>query len=124
MVCDFLPLIWATKPTPQASCSLAGSYSPCLSKPMMKSAGEPRCSAQKSRTAEYTCVIHTLQGFGPRGPLLHRGENRFTHQLLVYVALKPRPADRFENNEPDFSLGGFLVDRHQLKQPIGRKRRS
>jgi len=22
-------LIWATKPTPQASCSLAGSYRPC-----------------------------------------------------------------------------------------------
>src|SRR2546428_1135573 len=26
--CDFLPLIWATKPTPQASCSLAGWYRP------------------------------------------------------------------------------------------------
>ncbi len=25
----FLPLMWATKPTPQASCSLAGSYRPC-----------------------------------------------------------------------------------------------
>ena len=29
MAWDFLPLIWATNPTPQASCSLAGSYRPC-----------------------------------------------------------------------------------------------
>jgi hypothetical protein len=29
MSCDFLPLMWATKPTPQASCSLAGEYRPC-----------------------------------------------------------------------------------------------
>src|SRR2546426_9857803 len=28
MECDFLPLMWATKPTPQASCSLAGWYRP------------------------------------------------------------------------------------------------
>jgi hypothetical protein len=27
----FWPLKWATKPTPQASCSLAGSYKPCRS---------------------------------------------------------------------------------------------
>ena len=28
MACDFAPLMCATKPTPQASCSLAGSYNP------------------------------------------------------------------------------------------------
>src|SRR6267378_7102502 len=61
MVCDLRPLMFATKPTPQASCSFSGRYSPCGSKPMGK-VGFCGC-AQKVRSAfEYTFVVYVLQG--------------------------------------------------------------
>src|SRR5262249_34056194 len=41
MSCDFLPLMLATKPTPQESCSLRGSYSPCFSGKSVKFIGCP-----------------------------------------------------------------------------------
>src|SRR3954470_20343837 len=40
MVCDFLPLMCATKPTPQASCSLAGWYKPSVNAGGKEEAGK------------------------------------------------------------------------------------
>src|SRR6266852_6266403 len=64
MECDFLPLIWATKPTPQASCSLAGWYRPWGSFRITLGSDE-WCFAgggalllrtSRGRVFDYTCV--------------------------------------------------------------------
>ena len=61
IACDFLPLMCATKPTPQASCSLRGSYRPCAQ------GGRGYVAHSRRRTTnrvnlKYTCELQRTSG--------------------------------------------------------------
>src|SRR3954468_23558474 len=97
IVCDFLPLMCATKPTPHASCSREGSYSPWAGK--------------------------VVTGF-LNIPLLRCSDNGLADQPLIHVTAQHRAAERVEQHEARLSLRCLLVDRHQLDQPLRRERRA
>src|SRR5262245_35207793 len=95
--CDFLPLMFATKPTPHASCSRDGSYSPWA-------AGK---------------VILGLLNI----QLLRCSDNGLAHEPLVDVGAQRGAADRLEQHEARPALRRLLVERHQLDQLLRRERR-
>src|SRR3954463_15880808 len=73
MVCDFLPLMLATKPTPQASCSFTGWYRPWASGKFM---------------AELTNI-----------QLLRCSDNGLANARVVDPAPYYRPPERLEDHE-------------------------
>ena len=75
---DLRPLIWATKPMPQASCSLRGSYKPCLcgypAIYFLSELGREHAAGKRSggitrgkRGLVYIIERKLSRGFGPRG---------------------------------------------------------
>src|SRR5678809_808495 len=90
MVCDFLPLMLATKPTPQASCSFTGWYRPWGSGKLM---------------AELTNI-----------QLLRCSDNGLADPLIVHAAAQRRPPERLEHHEAQLPLRRLLVARHQLHE--------
>src|SRR5688500_8958627 len=97
MVCDFLPLMCATKPTPQASCSLEGWYSPWACKLMTE--------------------LLNIQ-------LLRCSDNGRAHRGVIDPVLQRRAADTLEHYEARFAFSGLLIERHQFHQPLGSQRRA
>src|SRR5262245_46931437 len=95
--CDFLPLMCATKPTPHASCSREGSYSPW--------------------------AVGKVMGF-LNIQLLRCSDNGLADQPLVHVASQPRAPDRLEQHEAGPAFCRLLVHCHQLDQPLRRERRA
>src|SRR3954463_13139795 len=96
MVCDFLPLMLATKPTPHASCSFAGWYRPWGSGKLM---------------AELTNI-----------QLLRCSDNGLANALVVDPAAHRRPPQRLEHYEAQLPLRRLLVARHELHEPFRSKR--
>src|SRR3954471_384216 len=95
MVCDFLPLMLATKPTPQASCSFAGWYRPWGSGKLM---------------AELTNI-----------QLLRCSDNGLANARVVDPAPHRRPPERLEDHEAQFPLRRLLVAGHELHEALGSK---
>src|SRR5439155_10374184 len=95
MVCDFLPLMCATKPTPQASCSWSGWYSPWACKLMTE-----------------LLNIH----------LLRCSDNGFARLAQIDAFAQARVADWIEQHETHPPLRRPPVERHQLEQPVRAER--
>src|SRR5262245_5583167 len=99
MVCDFFPLMLATKPTPQASCSLAGWYRPW--------AGGRPSGSERTRGGKFMAELTNIH-------LLRRSDNGLADMLIVHPAAQARPAQLFQYHEAELALRRLLVACHEL----------
>src|SRR5712692_9751210 len=133
--CDFLPLMWATKPTPHASCSFAGWYRPWGSGRKLgftlgfknQSCRRPNPSTGRFSTpGSWTipafpfclkCLAVALQSSNPSVVSAHLGgqaRKRALDRRSRNVCPERRSAQAFQQDEMDPALSCLLVDAHEL----------
>ena len=126
MSCDFWPAMWATKPTPHASCSCDGTYRPSsdarcrssrdadapaptssMARPLIAEIGEYRSAAMGGRPAA-TPRAGSIPGRGNLAGLIGRA--------VVHLDRHPAPAGdaaataRFELRLQECRAGGIVED--------------